>query len=132
MKDRTRLNKLLDKTFIYKQEHITVKDFFEDVDTNTVKIVTTGKTITVKQKDLPAFLDSLLPVASETTQAIVQVDKETSGLLKTLQETLLDNIAQVKANPGYIKQATTINSSVNALVGLAKIQIQAARLKGGK
>jgi hypothetical protein len=132
MNDRTKLNRLLNKEFIYKQENIVITDHFEDSDKGTINIVTKQKTIKIKSAELPAFLESLLPVDDTNTTAVAVVSKETGGLLTTLQETLLDNIERVKADPGYIKQANTVNSSVNALVGMAKLRVQVERMNAGK
>lgn len=132
MTDRTKLNRLINKEFIYKQENILITDHFEDPDKGVINIVTKSKTIKVKTEELPVFLEALLPVDDSNTQAVAVVSNETGGLLRTLQETLLDNIERVKKDPGYIKQANTVNSSVNALVGMAKLRVQVERMNGGK
>ncbi len=131
MRNKTRLEKLLGKDFIYKQTNILIRDYYQIPETAEVKIITDGKPITIKDSDIPMFCSDLLPVDSSETKA-TQVVEQTNGLLSTLQRTLLDNIQAVKENPGYVKQANTINSSVNSLIGLAKIQIQVNKIKSVK
>jgi len=128
MKEKTRLEKLLNKTFIYKQEHITIRDYFEDPDNASFKITTDKKTITIKEADVSSFIEACLPVEDENTRAVESI-RQTDGLITTLQQTLLENIENVKKDKDYIKQANVINSSVNALIGMAKLQVQVSRLK---
>ena len=130
MKDRTRLNNLLGKTYMYKQDSILVSDWFEDVDAGLYKVVTTNGVIPVPVNEVKEFIDHLLPTEEESTTAVsTEVVRETEGFLKTLQQTLMENIEMVKKDPAYIKQANSVNSSVNALIGMAKLQLQVGRLK---
>lgn len=130
MKDTTRLEKLLNKEFIYKQENIRVKDYVRNPDNKTIDIITDKKPISIKENEIIKFCEALLPVDEPATQAIsTEVVQQTTGLMNTLQQTLLENIAMVKKDPNYIKQANVVNSSVNALIGMAKLQIQVGKMK---
>lgn len=139
MKDTKRLERLLNKEFIYKQENIEIKDYFVEEENDLVRVITNKKPIVIKMDEVVSFCDSLLPVEAPETvavRAVSVIDKEvvdnTNNLLGTLQQTLLDNIALVKKDGNYIKQANTINSSVNSLIGLAKIQLNLAKMNAGK
>lgn len=133
MKETTRLERLLNQQFIYKQENIQLKDFFLQEENHTVRIITDKKPIIIKQSDISKFCDELLPVEDSATMAVsTQVMQQTTGLLSTLQQTLLDNIEMVKKDKEYIKQANVVNSSVNALIGMAKLQLQVGKLNGNK
>lgn len=135
MTNTTRLQKLLNKEFIYKQENIRIVDFYPEKDKETFKIILANKKpITVKDGEVDKFCKDLLPVDAPETGVSIQVAESTNGMIVNLQQTLLENIERVKQDPGYIKQASTINSSVNALVGMAKLQIQMSKMKmgGGK
>lgn len=133
-----RLKAMVGKTWLYKGHQITIEDYHVMGDEG-FQIDVLGKD-PIKVKDAAKFIESCLAVDNTapaieppaSTAVSTEVLQETNGLLKTLQETLLHNIAQVQKDANYIKQANTINSSVNALVGLAKLQIQATRMNGGK
>jgi hypothetical protein len=138
----TRLKGMIGKTFLYKKNQITICNYHVLAAAGETQIDIEdeyGKPAEpIRMKDLSKFLDGCLPVDAQEVidnagQAVsTQVVQQTNGLLNTLQQTLLDNINQVKSNPGYIKQANVINSSVNSLIGLAKIQIQVNKMGKGK
>lgn len=133
MKERTKLEKLVGKEFIYQQNNIRIKDYYAEEENGSFKIITDGKPITVKEADIASFLERLLPVEEPATQAIsTEVVQGTNELMNTLQQTLLDNINKVQNDKEYIKQANVVNSSVNALIGMAKLQLQVAKMKHGK
>lgn len=135
-----KLKDMIGKTFLYKGKQITICDYHvlgEEGKTQIDVEDENGKPAEpIKTPDLAKFIDFCLPVDTsegEETQAVsTEVVQQTNSLLGTLQQTLLDNITQVKKNPNYIKQANVINSSVNSLIGLAKIQIQVNKMKGPK
>lgn len=140
MKETTRLERLLGKEFIYKHQNIKIKDYYPIQEKGEINIITDGNPIRIKENEIVKFCEQLLPVDAPETKATqglsvhlsAQVAEQTNGLLATLQQTLLDNIEAVKRDGGYIKQANTINSSVNALIGMAKLQIQVGKMNGGK
>lgn len=129
---------MIGKTYMYKGRNILIANYhvlgeegktqidIQDGDGNPLE--------PIKTQDVSRFMEACLPVESEnnpTDNAAVstEVVKQTNTLLNTLQQTLLDNIEQVKKNPAYIKQANVVNSSVNSLIGLAKIQIQVKKMR---
>lgn len=120
---------MLDKTYIYKQNHIKIKDYFVNDEKKSVQVITDAKPITVPINELAEFEKACLPIEEPSTAVSIEVVQETSVFLTTLQKTLLENIDKVKADPNYIKQANVVNSSVNALIGMAKVQLQLGRLK---
>lgn len=136
-----KLKGMIGKTFLYKGKQITICDYHvlgEEGKTQIDIEDEYGKPAEpIKTPDLTKFIEFCLPVditdrdQPATNAVSTEVVQETNGLLSTLQQTLLDNIKQVKTNPGYIKQANVINSSVNSLIGLAKIQIQVNKMSKG-
>lgn len=132
MKETTRIERLLGKEFIYKQNNIRIKDYYQVPEKGEFKIITDGSPITVKEKDIAKFCEDLLAVQAPETGVSLQVAEQATGLLAILQKTLLDNIEMVKQDKEYIKQANVVNSSVNALIGMAKLQIQVGKMKPGK
>ena len=124
-----RLKGMIGRSFLYKGSQITILDYHVLGEEGKTQIdIEDGEPI--KVNDLLKFVDACLPVQEEPNGAIsVQAVQQTDSLLSTLQATLLDNINQVKKNKDYIKQANVINSSVNALIGMAKLQIQVEKMK---
>lgn len=126
-----RLKKMIGKTFMYKGQNITITNYHVLPDEGKVQIdIKEGPYI--KTPNIDKFLEFCLPVEQgddATTAVSTEVIQQTDSLLATLQNTLLDNIAKVQKNEKYIKQATVINSSVNALIGMAKLQLQVKRFK---
>lgn len=135
-----KLKGMIGHTFLYKGKQITICNYhvlgeegktqidIEDENGNPAE--------PIKTPDLAKFIEFCLPVdtsdgkdADQSNAVSTEVVQQTNSLLGTLQATLLDNIKQVKTNPGYIKQANVINSSVNSLIGLAKIQIQVNKMQ---
>lgn len=129
MKETHRLDRMLNKTFIYKQDQIVIRDYFQEPEKGTVRVITDKKPITVQTSQLADFEKACLPVEEPATQAVsTEVVSQASSLLLTLQQTLLDNIEMVKKDKEYTKQANVVNSSVNALIGMAKLQLQVGKL----
>ena len=121
-----KLKGMIGKTYMYKGENITIINYATLTDEGKTLIDIGSRSF--KVSNLTDFIDACLPVDSHDTQ-LATVDPGTTSLLSSLQQTLLDNIDQVKKNPAYIKQANVVNSSVNSLIGLAKIQIQVNKMK---
>jgi hypothetical protein len=130
MKEENKLKKLLNKEFIYKQDNIRIENYVPDRDSGDIDIITDKKPIRIKEDGIQKFIDMLLPVEEPQTKAVstisAEVIQEATGLTKDLKDILLDNIKKVQTDPNYIKQATTINKSVNSLVSLAKLHLEAA------
>jgi hypothetical protein len=134
-----RLKNMIGKTFMYKGNQITIKDYHVLGEEGKTQIdIEEGEAI--KTADLAKFIDFCLPVqtpeedeADQQTDAVsTEVVAQTQNILSTLHTTLLDNIKKVQQNEKYIKQANVINSSVNSLIGLAKLQIQVGKMTKGK
>jgi hypothetical protein len=132
-----RLKGMIGKLFLYKGKQIKIKDYHVLGEEGKTQIdIEEGEPI--KTADITKFIEFCLPVddtnGEEKQESGVStvVLQETNTLIGTLQQTLLENIAQVKKNPNYIKQANVINSSVNALIGMAKLQLQVGKMNGGK
>ena len=133
-----KLKEMIGKTFLYRGNQITICNYHilgaEGKTQIDIEDENGKPAEPIKTPDLAKFIEYCLPVDDTPTrqesQAVsTEVVQQTNSLLGTLQQTLLDNISQVKTNPNYIKQANVINSSVNSLIGLAKIQIQVNKMK---
>jgi hypothetical protein len=129
-----KLKGMVGQTFMYKSKNILITDYHVLGEEGKTQIdIEDGNGVAlepIKTSDLTKFIDACLPVDNESEDSVsTEVVEGTNSLLTNLQATLLDNINQVKKNPNYIKQANVVNSSVNSLIGLAKIQIQVSKMK---
>lgn len=130
MKDTNRLERLVNKTVIYKQEHIKIKDWFAIPEEKAIRIITDGDNFTIAEADINDFCRKCLPIEEEesSTQAL-QVVNEVNGTITSLKDILMDNIKQVQANKDYIQQANTINNSVNSLLNMVTLQLKVTNAK---
>lgn len=123
MKETTKLERLVGRTFIYKQDHIKIKDFYPIPEEKKINVITDKKPILLDDSDVPDFINKLLPVDEPTTVA-VSVVNETQQTITSLKDILLDNIKKVQENKDYIAQANTINNSVNSLLNMVSLQMK--------
>lgn len=125
MKETTKLERLLNTTVIYKQNHIRIKDYFMKPEDGTVTIITDKNPITIKEAEIADFVSKCLPVAEES-QALAIVT-ESQQTITTLKDILMDNIKKVQEDKEYIGQAKTINNSVSALLNMVSLQVKLGR-----
>jgi hypothetical protein len=123
MKETTKLEKLLNKTYIYKQDHIRIKDYYLVPEEESIKIITDKAPITIKADELQQFIDKCLPVQDENTQAI-QIVSDSQKQITSLKDILMDNITKVQADKEYINQAKTINNAVNTLLNMVTLEMK--------
>jgi hypothetical protein len=126
MKETTRLEKMLSKTYIYKQEHIRIKDYYPEPEEGTIKIITDKAPITINASEVTQFIDKCLAVDDENTQAL-QIVTESQKTITSLKDILLDNIKKVQENKEYINQAKTINNSVNTLLNMVSLELKVSK-----
>lgn len=131
-----KLRGMIGKPFMYKSQNITILDYHVLGEEGATQIDVengNGEPIPpIKTQNLNKFIELCLPVEVddkvEETGISTEVQQQTSNLLLELQKTLKENIELVKKDVKYIKQASVVNSSVNSLIGLAKIQIQVMKM----
>lgn len=121
-----KLKAMLGKLWLHNGNQIKIINYHVLSEQGKIQIDIEGKD-PMMIKDINKFIEGCLPV--EETAVSVEVIQQTNGLINTLQKTLLDNIEKVKNDKEYIKQANVVNSSVNALIGMAKLQLQVEKLK---
>jgi hypothetical protein len=128
-------------TYIVNSKPTKVEELYYKVETQEVIISTNRRQYTVLSKSINEFLNThFLEVEKnpaivdlDTQQKPVAIYKDTriitdtilddKSVITSLKDTLLDSIKQVKADPKAIRQAQTINQTVNTLLNLAKTEI---------
>jgi hypothetical protein len=123
MKGTTKLEKLLNKMFIYKQEHIRIKDYYPIPEDGIIRVITDKNPIDIKEGDVSEFVEKCLPVDEPNTQ-VVQIANDSQKTITTLKDILLDNIKKVQNDKEYINQAKTINNSVNTLLNMVSLEMK--------
>lgn len=101
-------------------------------DNDTVQVTTDQQLFFLSEAELPAWVEGCAPLESTQVSVInteaAQMMAPMSGALGQLTNILLDNITKVQANPEYIPQATAIKDQVQTFIGLARVQVDAARV----
>lgn len=131
MKDKAKLEKLLDKEYIYKQENIRIKDYYFKEETKSYKIITDGTPIEIEEAGVDNFIKKLLPVTQPESAAALSIVSESRNTINSLKDILMDNIKKVQTNKDYIGQAKMVNNSVNSLLNMVSLELK-IRKEGNK
>lgn len=74
--------------------------------------------------------NNFLPTAKESTELVVHNQQTPlNGMAKTVKDTIMDSLKKIQEDPKYIAQADAINRSVNTLVNIAKLELQAKKME---
>lgn len=76
--------------------------------------------------------NNFLPTAKESTEIVVATQATQTplnGMAKTVKDTIMDSLKKLQEDPKYIAQADAINRSVNTLVNIAKLELQAKKME---
>lgn len=120
------LNAMLGKTFMYKTINYKILGY-APANGNGEKIIinTNVRPIELFTKDgLEYIKDNFLPVATPGAMVVVTQDL---AAVKSLHNTILDNIEKIKKDKSYIEQAQAINESIDTYIDLAKTEIDYAK-----
>ena len=72
---------------------------------------------------------SFLATSKESAEIVVHQNTPLNGMAKTVKDTIMDSIKKIQNDANYIKQAEAINRSVNTLVNIAKLELQAKKME---
>lgn len=76
--------------------------------------------------------NNFLPTAKESAEIVLTAQATQTplnGMAKTVKDTIMDSIKKIQNDPKYIAQAEAINRSVNTLVNIAKLELQAKKME---
>lgn len=71
--------------------------------------------------------NNFLPTTKESTEIVIAQQTPLNGMAKTVKDTIMDSLKRIQEDPKYIAQADAINRSVNTLVNIAKLELQAKK-----
>lgn len=115
-----RIRNMVGKKYLYNANEQKVLSYrFEN---NNLIIVTNRTWVEVPITAANKKLDEFLPIESEeNSMALISLQRENRESLINL---IQDNIAKIKNNPEYIKQAKEINSQVRTILDIVKTELQ--------
>ncbi len=126
-----RLNEMVGKPFLYKNEEVVVLNYYEGTgdDGDEVEIyLNNGTTLVFSYINLPAKLEKFKPVSA---QVIVLANKRLDSvstvnptIIQQLRDTVMQQIEAVKKDPSAVAQAKQVFQGVNTLVNLAKTELE--------
>ena len=126
-----RLNEMVGKPFLYKNEEVVVLNYCEGTgdDGDEVEIyLNNGTTLVFSYINLPAKLEKFKPVSA---QVIVLANKRLDSvstvnptIIQQLRDTVMQQIEAVKKDPSAVAQAKQVFQGVNTLVNLAKTELE--------
>lgn len=124
------LNNMIGKSYQHNGQVISIQSF--DRQGERIIIKTDKKDIEVLEYILPSLLQDFTPCLVQQVQVLptVQID---GNVIKSLKDTLLDNISRVRNSKDFIPQAEAIAKNVDGVINLAKIELEYLKvLKGLK
>lgn len=126
MKLEERLEKMVNKSFMYNATAMKVLSF--KVFSEEVTIITDKGWKTFPITKINAELDKFLPIEPEILMPVVHTtfNNQDNESLKNL---LMDNIKKIKENPEYLKQAKGINDQAKTVLAIARLELEAIKLK---
>jgi len=122
-----RLDEMIGRSFLINtREHRIVRYRFND---DSVEIVTDKKTFEFSCDEVEKEIAEFLPIGNDKVDALELLPKKNE--LVELKATIMENIKKVKRDKAYIPQANSINSSINTLINMAKLDITFMKLMNG-
>lgn len=126
-----RLEAMVNKPFLYKNEEVVVLGYCEGTgdDGDEVEIyLNNGKTLVYNYINLPAKLEQFKPVSSQviilTNKRLDSVSTVNPTIIQQMRDTVLQQIEAVKSNPEAVSQAKQVFQGVNTLINLAKTELE--------
>lgn len=126
-----RLKKMIGRKWLYKARNVVI----EDVKITPTKIFVVLESDVVSYDYLKAsevFEDFLEVSQNEVLikrKTDLPINHKVSGGLLEFVDVIKDSINKVQKNASYVKQANSINQSINTIINLAKLEIITDKLK---
>jgi len=127
MKLEERLEKMVDKSFIYNGFEYKVISF--KVSGEEVTIVTNKAWKTFPITKINAELGKFLPIEPENQKTEAVVLSTVNQNKEVLSKTIIENIEKIKNNAAYIPQAKAVNEQIKTMIAMAKVELDIIKLK---
>lgn len=122
------------KTFEYAKQLHTIIDYSIDEANEKCSIKTNLNTFSRKYESMDDFLKywqpaevknevaKILEPDSDSTLVPAHIERD-NALADEMIDILRDNIRRVQTDPGYVKQAQTINNNVNSIINVVRTKM---------
>lgn len=128
MQVRNKLALMVGHYFLFETRQHRVIDWVIDEASDTIYIATDVRIIPVKMDEAQKVLvNDFLPVEAPSGLEITGRNGA-KPIVNSLIDELQANIKLVKADPGFIRQASAINGAVAQISNLVKLQMKAERM----
>jgi len=121
-----KLAAMLQNSYMYKG--ITHKIIDAQITDDMVFLSTNKRMLRFNHEQFMAEFKDFLPAEAESNAVVVR-QEPLNGMTKTIKDTLMESINKVREDAKYIKQAEAINKSVNVLLNMAKLDLQAKKME---
>ena len=122
----SKLAAMLQNSYMYKG--ITHKIIDAQITDDMVFLSTNKRMLRFNHEQFMTEFKEFLPAEAESNAVVVR-QEPLNGMTKTIKDTLMESINKVREDAKYIKQAEAINKSVNVLLNMAKLDLQAKKME---
>ena len=126
-----RLKEMVKKPFLYQNEEIVILNYCDGVgdDGTEVEIyLNNGKVLNFSIFDLSSKLNRFRPITNTVVvlanERLNKVSSVNPTILNELRDMVLQQIKDVKEDPGKVNQAKQVFQGVNTVINLAKTEIE--------
>jgi hypothetical protein len=126
-----KLKEMKGKAFLYNNETVVIENYCDGTgeDGDDIEIyLNTGKTLEWKVYDLPMKLSRFQPVTNTVivlaNERLNQVSSVNPAVIQQVRDIILNQIMQVKEDPGKVNQAKQVFQGVNTLINLSKAELE--------
>lgn len=122
----TKLKGMIGHTYMVNGHYYKVQSYQLDTD-GQLTIAADKKWFTAEADQVKKLLKQFLPVALDNREVELTL-MPAKNEMRQIKNIVMDNIKKVQDDAKYIPQATAVNQSVNTLLNMAKLELQAAKL----
>ena len=125
-------DRMIGGTYLWNGDQHTIEDVIQ-TEKGYFAVKTDKRTINVSANELrKEFKPVDLPVRpvhlSSAEAAVIKYAEQESQSMKSLEDTLVKQIAKLETDASYIKQAKAVNETATRIIGLQKNKIEALKL----
>ena len=126
-----RLKEMVNKPFLYQNEEVVILNYCDctgDDGTEVEIYLNNGKVLIFSMFDLTSKLNRFRPLTNTiivlANERLNKVSTVNPTILKNLRDLVLQQIKDVKEDPGKVNQAKQVFQGVNTVINLAKTELE--------
>ncbi len=128
-KEMQKLERMIGNTYLFEGRRMLIQDV--KINGNKARLITDKDEIELPLDALEDYLPDFHLKESNAlarNPEVVEVILGGTTMYTKLQDTLLDTLQRIQADPGYIGQASAINDTIKSMIDLEKVKIQTLSL----